>query len=152
MDPVFVPHRLDKSWGRGGGDFPAMFFWLTQCRERREWGKECVHLWLYTFTCVPEKSLPWKGDSWGVLCCLFSGKLCDIYWWPGTSLFQQQLCKWKRLWRFWSDRVLTAHCVHLNPYVGGKLLLHTWGFSFLLKYSSVILVSGIQHTDSVIHI
>ena len=92
MDPVFVPHHLDKSWGRRGG-FLTMFFWLTQRRERREWGKECVHLWLYTFTCVPEKSLPWKGDSWGVLCCLFSGKLCDIYWWPVTSLFQQKLCK-----------------------------------------------------------
>ena len=91
--PTVCTHLLDKSWGRGGGDSLAMFFWLTQRRERREWGKECVHLWLYTFTCVPEKSLPWKGDSWGVLCCLFSGKLCDIYWWPVTSLFQQKLCK-----------------------------------------------------------
>ena len=51
-----------------------------------------------------------------------------------------------------SDRVLTAHCVHLNSYVGGKPLLHTREFFFLLKYSSVILVSGTQHSDLVIHI
>lgn len=50
VDPVFVPHPLDESWGGGGGVCLTACFWLTHRGERRGWERECVHT--YDYTCL----------------------------------------------------------------------------------------------------
>ena len=115
MDPVFVPHRLDKSWGRRGG-FLTAFFWLTHCRKRREQGKERVHSLLCVYMCAGEgtASERWQPGS-SVYCLGNNVTFTDDQW---LVCFSKN---YMRMVLKVSDRVLTSHRVHL-------MLLHTWGF------------------------
>ena len=118
MDPVFVPHHLDKSWWRRGG-FLTMFFWLTHHRKRREQGKECVHLLLCVYMCAREgtASERWQPGS----SLLFV--VWEITWHLLMTSDLSVSAKTMRMVLKVSDRVLTSHRVHL-------MLLHTWGFFF----------------------